>query len=103
MNEKTNIPRVIWFRCNECGQETKHSILHQVSRHRATYDEGYLEEFGTNWELLQCCGCEEVSLQRSDWYSEDIPPNATTTYFPPRVSRKKTKLDVAFEDSRRIH
>lgn len=104
MNEKTDIQKTIFVHCNECGHETNHNILHQVSRRQRIHyeDPPYFEETGSKWKLLQCCGCEEVTLQRSDWFSEDIPRNTSLpTYFPPRVSRKKPKwaegLDVPDE------
>jgi hypothetical protein len=43
------------------------------------------------WKVLQCRGCEEVTLQRVDWCSEDDPMDGPgpAAYFPPRVSRRK--------------
>lgn len=81
--------------CNVCGHETKHNILNRVDSSRSVgeYDEAV--DFGTHWKVLQCCGCDEVTLTRQDWCSEEeeidrfgyrLPP--PITYFPPRVSRR---------------
>lgn len=83
--------KVIWSHCNECGRETRHDIVNRVDRERS-FDEGqYSVEFGSVWRTLQCRGCEEVSLHRRDWCSEDDPMGGPSpgTYFPPRVSRRK--------------
>ncbi len=91
MSKKIDKPEFLWSHCNECGRETKHDVAHQADRRR-TYDEDqYSVDVGSVWKVLQCRGCEEVSLQRIDWCSEDDPmggPNPAT-YFPPRVSRRK--------------
>jgi hypothetical protein len=84
-------PEVIWSHCNECSQETKHDVVHRANRLRTHGEDQYSVDEGSVWEVFQCRGCEEVSLQRVDWCSEDDPmdgPNPAT-YFPPRVSRRK--------------
>ncbi|WP_265282592.1 DUF4145 domain-containing protein [Verminephrobacter aporrectodeae] len=85
-------PQTIWSHCNGCGQETKHEIVHKASRRRSFDDDQYSSvEVGSEWTIVQCCGCEEVSMRRVDWCSEDDyqgdlnPP----TFFPARVSRRK--------------
>src|SRR5947208_640002 len=87
---KKIVNKSIWSHCNECGHETKHNIVHQANRVR-TYDEQYLVEAGSNWSILQCCGCEEVAMRRVDWFSEDDPQDGPNdpTFFPARVSRRK--------------
>jgi Domain of unknown function (DUF4145) len=79
----------LWSHCNQCGQETLHKLVNLVTRSR-TYDEDqYSVSAGTNWRLLQCRGCEEITLSRVDWFSEDDPTEPyTPVYFPPRVSRR---------------
>ncbi|NMM07405.1 MAG: DUF4145 domain-containing protein [Polaromonas sp.] len=53
--------------------------------------------------MLECRGCEDVSLCRTEWCSEDHPMDGRNpgTYFPPRVSRRKPawvdRLDVPSE------
>lgn len=81
----------IWSHCNECSRETKHQIVHKASRRRSYDDDRYTVEVGSDWSIVQCGGCEEVSMRRVDWCSEDDReegPNPPT-YFPARVSRRK--------------
>jgi hypothetical protein len=84
-------PDFIWSHCNECGQETKHNIVHRAKRSRTFTNDLHPVEVGSVWRVLQCRGCEEVALQRVDWCSEDDPQDGPGpyTYFPPRVSRRK--------------
>lgn len=91
MKTTSKQPEVPWSHCNECGHETKHDIVHQADRRRTYDDDQYPVEVGTVWKVLQCRGCEEVTLQRNDWCSENDPMDGPgpTTYFPPRVSRRQ--------------
>jgi Domain of unknown function (DUF4145) len=84
-------PEFVWSHCNECGQETKHNIVHRADRCRTFSDDLHPVDVGSVWKVLQCRGCEEVALQRVDWCSEDDPQDGPGpfTYFPPRVSRRK--------------
>jgi hypothetical protein len=103
MSEKINKSEIIWSHCNKCGQETKHDIVHTSSRRRTFDDDLYSVDVTSVWTVLQCCGCEEVTLRRIDWCSEDDPTEGPGpfTYFPPRVSRRKpawvSRLDVPSE------
>ncbi|MBP1626441.1 MAG: hypothetical protein H6Q00_916 [Holophagaceae bacterium] len=86
---------VIWSFCNACGQETKHAKLMVVDRRRAEDVDEFTIEFGTQWIVMQCAGCEEVFLSKQDWCSEDGTDNhgqrvpREKVYFPPRSSRRK--------------
>ncbi|CAG2155517.1 hypothetical protein LMG31506_05433 [Cupriavidus yeoncheonensis] len=83
--------QVLWTHCNECGHETKHEVVHNAERRRTYDNDQYSVEVGSTWTVLQCGGCEEVSMRRVDWCSDDDPqdgPN-TPTFFPARVSRRK--------------
>lgn len=88
MRPKTEKPR--WSHCNECGQETLHKVVKLIRKSRDFDDDQYTVSVGSNWRILQCCGCHEVSMSRTDWCSEDDPHDPPVpTYFPPRVSRRK--------------
>ena len=81
----------VWSHCNECGQDTKHNIVHRAKRVRTYDNDACPVDVGSNWSILQCAGCEEVAMRRVDWCSEDDPhggPN-DPTFFPSRVSRRK--------------
>lgn len=92
-------PTFIWSHCNECGQETKHDIVHSANRRRSYDDDRYTVAVGSIWKVLQCRGCEEVALQRTDWCSEDDPQDGPgpIAYFPPRISRRKPAWIDRFE------
>jgi hypothetical protein len=81
----------LWCHCNECGHETLHKLLKLIRKSRDYDEDQYSISFGSNWRILQCCGCEEVTMSRVDWCSEDSPhfDPYVPTYFPPRVSRRK--------------
>lgn len=92
MSTKPKVPaqRRILSHCNECGRETHHLIVGRAERRRSSEEDRYSVDWGTDWELLQCCGCEEASLSRLNWCSEDDPyEQREKLFYPPRVSRKK--------------
>jgi hypothetical protein len=82
--------------CNKCLQETRHSVLHQISHNIDC--ESYKIDLGVYDEimstitstLLQCCGCEFVTLRQQDYFSEweNIPP---PKFYPPSISRPLPK------------
>lgn len=99
MSDKSGQPEVLWSHCNECGNETKHDVVHIASRRR-TYDvDRYSVDVGTGWKVLQCRGCEEITLRRVDWCSEDDPSDGPSpaTFFPPRVSRRKPAWAIRYD------
>jgi hypothetical protein len=76
--------------CNQCGDETKHFVVGSAERRRSSDEDRYSVEWGTTWELLQCCGCEQASMTQVNWCSEDDPyEGREKVFFPPRVSRQK--------------
>lgn len=90
MSTKPKAQKPLWSHCNECGQQTLHKVVKLIRKSRDYDDDQYTVSVGSNWRILQCCGCQEVSMSRTDWCSEDDPHDpAVPTYFPPRVSRRK--------------
>ena len=80
----------LWSHCNECGHDTLHKVVKLVSKSRDFDDDRYTVTFGSNWRILQCSGCQEVAMSRTDWCSEDDPQDPSSpTFFPPRISRRK--------------
>lgn len=74
--------------CNRCNHPTHHDVLHR----QETYDQeidhsnGTHEEWTYTHTMLQCRGCEDVSMRIDHWhsgYGEDEPE-----LYPPRISRK---------------
>ena len=79
--------------CNSCHTNTIHDILYEKK------DKG-CEEINEHcrihwwivWRVIQCRGCESVSMRRDSWDSEATDeqgrPEISTTYFPPRTFRE---------------
>jgi len=67
-----------------------HKVVKLVRKSRDFDDERYTITVGSNWRILQCSGCQEVAMSRTDWCSEDDPQDPSIpTFFPPRISRRK--------------
>ena len=85
MDEKKKIAR---SHCNQCGCETKHHVVAVRKQQRSkTIWEGFDIHWGNTYSLLECCGCEEISVKRTSWSWED--PDETVEYYPTRVSRRQ--------------
>lgn len=84
-----NEPQLTKSHCNQCSHETKHIIraTHSVSDFQDVCEGRLTIEWGSSYELLECCGCSDVSLRKRDWFSES--EGVEETIFPPRVSRRK--------------
>ena len=87
-------PKIVRAHCNKCGHETKHEIVSKRTQsHSDVVDpyQGIEVSWSTTYSMLECRGCEEVSLQRTEWCSENDPMDGPDpgTFFPPRVSRRK--------------
>lgn len=54
------------------------------------------------YETLKCCGCDNIKLRHTSWFSEDDGP--TVNYFPPSVFRRSPEwfsalwLELSSED-----
>lgn len=83
--------KVIKCFCNNCANETKHYVRfdHRVSNSQEIDGGRYSVEWGSHYNFLECCGCEDVTVRRRDWCSENEPGDYIETFFPPRVSRRK--------------
>ena len=83
--------------CNECGHVTKHFVVAERNQPGSEFyefdswgAEGVEVSWRTTYKLLECCGCETVSVKRTHWFSE-WDDREEVSYFPPRVSRKAPK------------
>lgn len=70
--------------CNQCRGKTVHQVLQTAKDEGTDDDSGYW--WSTTFEMLQCCGCQEVVLRRTFNFSEDS--EVEVRYFPPPVSRQ---------------
>jgi hypothetical protein len=87
-------PKIVRAHCNKCGQETKHDVvMERIHRDSEVVDpyQGIEVSWSKTYSMLECRGCEEVSLCCTEWCSENDPMDGPEpgTYFPPRVSRRK--------------
>jgi len=78
--EQTKLAKV---HCNQCRHATNHRILKSISNSGSDEEQGFF--WRTEYEMLECCGCEEVVLRRDYMFSED--PASEVTFFPPPASR----------------
>jgi hypothetical protein len=76
-------PRAEKIHCNECRQTTNHQLLLRRTHDGADDERGF--RWRTIFDTLECAGCEEVTLRRDFWFSED--EGSQVTYYPPRASR----------------
>jgi hypothetical protein len=87
-----NSPEKLKAQCNTCHAETLHDVLFE-KRDRGSEEaaEDFIFDWGVTWRVIQCRGCESVSMKRSAWNSaatdERGRPEIETTYFPPRIFR----------------
>lgn len=79
--------------CNECGQITKHVVLHEERREFEELFGPYNSFQATDWyRLIACAGCDAISMEHVSANSEDLEPdgspNYAKEYFPPRTYRR---------------
>lgn len=82
--------------CNQCGGSREHKILHEHEEDRSEeIDEYFTFHWGETYRLLQCAGCETISMREDSWNSENTDhegrPIETTKFLPPRIFRPKPK------------
>jgi len=56
--------------CMSCGRGTNHDIL--ASHEERGFEPNYDIHFGSEFQIIRCCGCDTVSFRESSWNSEDI-------------------------------
>ena len=84
--------KTIRIHCNRCGRETNHAI--RCSHTAATEDliedvteegSGVSFEYKETLEILQCLGCEAMSVRESA--EHEAYGTAPVQFYPPRISR----------------
>jgi predicted RNA-binding protein Jag len=82
--------------CEECGRETVHTVLTDVSSQDQSPD-GDIHVWD-NYRTIMCRGCQTLSFCREAGSSEDIgrdgTPITTTTLFPSRIARRSPLADL---------
>jgi hypothetical protein len=88
--------------CNQCLQKTKHFVVaKRVNEGRESVDprDPYCQHeisWNITYKMLECCGCENISLQRKFYFSEN--DEIIEEYFPPQVSRQLPKWNDELPD-----
>ncbi len=82
--------------CNKCGGERRHEVLHRETvRGSETVDGGFEIDWADRYEMLKCCGCDNVAMRHLHWFSEDTEPDGSpvvyTNYYPPAISRREPR------------
>ena len=86
-----------WEHCNNCTGKRQHEVLFHK---KFTWSEQVSEDFGVDgadtYELLKCCGCNNVQLRHSNWFSEDFDLSTGKAvlhvkHYPPPTFREKPK------------
>jgi hypothetical protein len=87
--------KTVLAHCNKCLDERHHKILHEEDQ---PWEQQYAASgiYGSDtFRMLKCCGCDNVSLQKSTWSSEETDENGNgipyVTYYPPAISRPTPK------------
>lgn len=74
--------------CNRCNHSTHHDVLHRqhVADEEVDASQNLHEEWTYTYTLLQCRGCDDVSMKIDHWHSAygQVDPEL----YPPRISRK---------------
>lgn len=85
MPEKNEIVR---SHCNSCARQTKHIVL--MSRRIRESEE--IEDYGPifwedTFDLLECCGCETVSMRHTNWF--EPTDEVMISIYPSPVTRRR--------------
>lgn len=88
---------LIWEHCNNCTGKRQHEILfHKKNTWSEQVSKDIVIDGADTYELLKCCGCNNVQFRHSNWCSEDYDLATGKTiihvkYYPPPTFREKPK------------
>lgn len=77
--------------CNLCGRETKHAARAAFVGAQVDFvdDQGRDAEIRTTFQILQCLGCDELSLRVDA--EHDAYGTASPEFYPPRIRRPRPR------------
>lgn len=86
--------KILKVHCNKCLQKTRHELVAERINHGSeTFSNDphpMYPDFEITWQdtyrMLQCLGCESVTLQNEYWFSEG--DGVDEEFYPPRIARK---------------
>ncbi len=77
--------------CNNCSGERNHEVLHSEKTDWDDSENAWDGNFvsgSKTYETLKCCGCENIKLRYTSWFSEDEDDELTVNYFPAAIFRR---------------
>lgn len=75
--------------CSQCGHDTKHDVVATRDQHGSDdLGEGIVISWDTTYDVLECRGCETVTLRKRFWFSEWDHDACEVTFYPPPISRR---------------
>ena len=88
--------KVTMSHCNKCVGEKNHEVLYKEETNwHQDLEEGVRIDGGDIYEMVRCCGCDEISLRHRSWFSEDLDDNGNpitnTYYYPSAIYRQKPR------------
>ncbi|HEX4049479.1 MAG TPA: DUF4145 domain-containing protein [Steroidobacteraceae bacterium] len=76
--------------CRTCRGDTNHEVLCAAKMEGSDSNQYVDMSWGTDYEVLRCCGCNDVTFLQRQWHSEDTGPEGELNYreelFPNRAS-----------------
>ncbi len=84
---KESEPKIERVYCNKCQGKTDHRLIATADGNDSEPEDEF--SWSTTFDMLQCCGCQEVVLRRTFYFSEE--PDPDVRYFPPVMSRYSPK------------
>ena len=74
--------------CNRCARETNHHVLRTRDFSESFEVEGYGDTYQSDrYELLECAGCENISMRRIQYV--ELTDDTDVTIYPPPVARRR--------------
>ncbi|HEY9752627.1 MAG TPA: DUF4145 domain-containing protein [Coleofasciculaceae cyanobacterium] len=80
--------------CNQCQNKTVHLVHNKINKHKeighyTDFDDEYPTYLSTSYTLLECRGCEAITLRKEDRCSEwEEYEGPDPVYYPPRTYRR---------------
>lgn len=81
-----SVPQLKIF-CNQCSHTTNHIEIAMRKARGNDDHESHPSSWVTTSQMLECCGCESVSLRIGYWHS-DYDARDEDEFYPPRISRR---------------
>ena len=84
----TRKPTITKSHCNRCGRQTNHRVLGARSFSESFYVDGYGDTYSSDrYELVECAGCENVSMRHVSYF--EASDDTSVTIYPPPVARRR--------------